>query len=69
MNYIETIININPLEEKAYRMLMGLHLSNGGSSEVATVYNDCKKVLEIGLGLPPSKETQRVFKALLTTFT
>ncbi len=58
---LEQLLNVNPLEEQAYCMLMKLHISHGQFSKAAVVYETCKKALQTGLGVQPSLETERVF--------
>ena len=65
-HYLEIATKIAPLEEKAYRILMKLHLSEGNLAEAITVYETCKNALQSGLGVKPSKQTEEVFAQIKT---
>ena len=63
----ETIININPLEEKAYRRLIELYMLLDQRPDALATYYKCKELLKNELNLKPSPETQKVADRIFTT--
>ena len=58
---LKKIIDINPLEEKSYCILMDLYISQGKFSQSVKIYESCKIVLKTELNVQPSLKTQQVF--------
>ena len=51
-------LDIDGLDEKAYRRLMACYLRLGAKSEALSTYQRCKSVLLAGYGIQPSEETE-----------
>jgi len=64
---LETILNVNKLEEKAYYMLMSFHLAQGSLAEAASIYESCKKSLKEELDVKPSPKTEALYKKIRET--
>jgi LuxR family maltose regulon positive regulatory protein len=52
------------LAEELYRDLMRCHLARGEPAEAARVYRRCREMLSIQLGIPPSAETESLFRGI-----
>ncbi len=52
------------LAEELYRDLMRCHLERGEPAEAARVYRRCREMLSIQLGIPPSAETESLFRSI-----
>jgi len=52
------------LAEELYRRLMHCHLERGEPADAARVYRRCREMLSIQLGIPPSAETEALFKSV-----
>ena len=63
----ETIISVNPLEEKAYRNLIERRTALGQRSEAAKVFEKCKLALKHGLNVMPSQETKDIAQKVFTS--
>lgn len=58
---VETVtrwLRVNPLEERAHRRLMRLHLASGDRAAALRAYNACRAVLDRELGIRPAPETE-----------
>ncbi len=60
----ERVLDEDSLAEELYRRLMHCHLERGESTEAARVYRRCREMLSIQLGIPPSTETEALFKSI-----
>lgn len=60
----ERVLDEDSLAEELYRRLMHCHLERGEPAEAARVYRRCREMLSIQLGIPPSAETEAVFKSV-----
>ena len=60
-------LEIDQLDEEAYRRLMACYFRMGQRSKALAVYDSCKRVLVEGLGLGPSRETEILRRSILTT--
>lgn len=58
----ETGLAADSLSEPLYQRLMIANLSLGQHAEAMQVFRRCREVLSIVLGIPPSSETQALFK-------
>jgi len=63
-NCLETILLVNRLEEKAYRLLMSLYVTQGESSKAVSVYHACRDALKEELNINPSFEMQAIYKKI-----
>jgi two-component SAPR family response regulator len=52
------------LAEELYRRLMRGHLARGEPAEAARVYRRCRDMLSVQLGIPPSADTEALFKSI-----
>jgi DNA-binding SARP family transcriptional activator len=53
---------VDSLSEPLYQRLMIANLSVGQHAEAMQVFRRCRETLSIVLGIPPSSETQALFK-------
>ena len=60
----ERALDEDSLAEELYRRLMHCHLERGEPAEAARVYRRCREMLSIQLGIPPSAETEALFKSI-----
>ena len=58
-------LDVDPLAEDFYRSLMRCQLAQGRTAEVARTWQRCRDLLEAELGVPPSAETEALFRAAL----
>ena len=65
MECYEKGLEIDDLTEEFYRGLMACNLKLGRKAEAIKVYNRCNKILNAGLGVGPSVETENIYKKLL----
>jgi len=59
-------IELQPLEEVGYRVLMGLQADMGDRAAAVSTYHHCASVLERELGVAPDDATHAVFLRLMT---
>jgi DNA-binding SARP family transcriptional activator len=59
-------IELQPLEEVGYRVLMGLQADMGDRAAAVTTYHHCASVLERELGVVPDDATRAAFQRLMT---
>lgn len=59
------LLNIDPLQEQAYRALMQAHASQGHQAAALRWYRRCQSVLQRELGIEPDAATQALFRELL----
>jgi predicted ATPase/DNA-binding SARP family transcriptional activator len=55
---------LDPLHEPAHRVLMGLYASAGQRAAALRQYEECVRLLEEELGMPPSRETTELYQAI-----
>ncbi|MFO1313012.1 MAG: BTAD domain-containing putative transcriptional regulator [Burkholderiales bacterium] len=60
----ERALEEDSLAEGLYRRLMRGYLARGETAEAARVYRRCRDMLSVQLGIPPSAETEAVFKSI-----
>jgi DNA-binding SARP family transcriptional activator len=60
-------LEIDQLDEEAYRRLMACYFRIGQRSKALAVYDSCKRVLVDVLGVGPSRETEILRRSILTT--
>jgi SARP family transcriptional regulator, regulator of embCAB operon len=58
-------VQLVPLGESGYQVLMRALASQGNVAEALTVYGDLRTVLRDELGISPSAATQAVYQSLL----
>jgi DNA-binding SARP family transcriptional activator len=56
------VINLDPLRESGYRLLMRALAAAGNGAQALRVMDECRAVLRAEVGAPPSAETERVFR-------
>jgi DNA-binding SARP family transcriptional activator len=59
-------IELQPLEEVGYRVLMGLQADLGDRAAAVSTYHHCASVLERELGVVPDDATRAAFQRLMT---
>jgi DNA-binding SARP family transcriptional activator len=60
----ERVLEEDSLAEDLYRRLMRAYLAMGEPAEAARVYRRCRDMLSVQLGIPPSAETEAVFRSI-----
>ncbi|HEV8502404.1 MAG TPA: BTAD domain-containing putative transcriptional regulator [Casimicrobiaceae bacterium] len=60
----ERVLEEDSLAEELYRRLMRAYLALGEPAEAARVYRRCRDMLSVQLGIPPSAETEAVFRSI-----
>ena len=63
--FAERLIQTDPLNEEAYRLLMRLHAASGQLARALQTYHLCSATLERELGVEPSPATRAAYEALL----
>ena len=64
--FAERLIQNDPLNERAYRLLMRLHAASGQLARALQTYHLCSATLERELGVEPSPATRAAYAALLS---
>jgi DNA-binding SARP family transcriptional activator len=62
---LNRLIQADPLRERSYRALMGVHYRAGDRAAAVQVYKQCTTVLNNELGILPSPETELVYKTCM----
>jgi DNA-binding SARP family transcriptional activator len=57
-------LDVDPLAEDLYRRLMRCHLAQRRPAEAAGIFQRCRKMLLDQLGVPPSAETEALFRSI-----
>ncbi len=60
----ELVLQKDPLQERVYRRLMGLHAANNDKGQAMKVYRDCLKVFEELFGESPTPVTRSLSEAI-----
>lgn len=60
-------VRLEPYRESGYRRLMRLLVANGDRAEAVRAYQRCRDLLDKELGVPPSAETELLYRELATT--
>lgn len=58
------LLGLDPLRESGYRLLMRALAAGGNAAQASRVILECRRVLLEQTGIPPSAETERVFREL-----
>jgi len=64
MSLYERVLEEDSLAEDLYRRLMRAHIERGEPAEAARVYRRCREMLSVQLGIPPSADTEALFKSI-----
>ena len=59
------LIELDPVSEEGYRLLMRAQLAAGNRAEALTAYTACRAALVDALGVEPSAETQQTYMSVL----
>jgi len=59
------IIDKDATSEAAFRLMMQIHQRVGDKAALIRAYRDCEENLQSVYGLPPSAETQNLFRKLV----
>jgi predicted ATPase/DNA-binding SARP family transcriptional activator len=65
IGYAQRLLQMDPLDEAAYRRLMRLHALTGNRTGVVRAFNACAAALRQELGAAPEAETQAAYRAAL----
>jgi DNA-binding SARP family transcriptional activator len=60
LNYATTLLQLDPINEETYRLLMRLHYLSGNRNKALKTFEHCKTVLQTELGVEPMLETQQL---------
>jgi LuxR family transcriptional regulator, maltose regulon positive regulatory protein len=60
----ERALEEDSLAENLYRRLMRAHIARGEPAEAARVYRRCRDMLSVQLGIPPSPDTEELFRSI-----
>jgi DNA-binding SARP family transcriptional activator len=61
----ERLLQLDPLRESSYRLLMRVHAALGDRAAAVRVFHRCSEILGRELDVRPSAETEAVYRALL----
>jgi DNA-binding SARP family transcriptional activator len=61
----QQLLEREPASEAGYRLKMNIHRRLGDKAALIRTYRDCEENLQGIFGLPPSEETQALFKKLV----
>jgi DNA-binding SARP family transcriptional activator/predicted ATPase len=64
ISYARRWLAIDPLHEPVHRQLMGLYAQSGRRAPALRQYEECARILEDELGLPPSRETTALYEQI-----
>jgi predicted ATPase/DNA-binding SARP family transcriptional activator len=62
--YARRWVALDPLHEPAHRCLMQLYAWSGQRAAALRQYEECERVLQEELGMPPQEETTQVYQAI-----
>jgi len=62
VSHAREVVRLEPYRESGYRRLMRMLERKGERGEAARVYLECVRLLKDELGVPPSEETQAVYR-------
>jgi DNA-binding SARP family transcriptional activator len=63
--HAQRLVQADPLQESAYRLLMNLHMESGDRARALRVYHTCATILAHELSVDPAPETQEIYQKLL----
>jgi predicted ATPase/DNA-binding SARP family transcriptional activator len=64
--YARRWLALDPLHEPAHRQLMALYAAAGRRSAALRQYDECRRILDEELGLPPAAETTALYEQIRT---
>jgi hypothetical protein len=65
LNYAQSLLRVDPLNESTYCTLMRLHHLSGDRANALQVYHRCMTLLREELGVDPSPTTRKLYEQLL----
>ena len=65
LSYAQQLVQADPLQESAYRLIMHLYMGSHDRAHALRVYHTCATILARELGVDPGPETQAVYQHLL----
>jgi DNA-binding SARP family transcriptional activator len=65
LQVLERILEREATSEAAYRLKMNIHRRLGDTASLIRTYRDCEETLRGVFGLPPSRETQDLYRKLV----
>jgi predicted ATPase/DNA-binding SARP family transcriptional activator len=66
MHYARRWLLLDPLEETVHRQLMRLYAQSGQLAAALRQYDECVRILDEELGVPPDEETTTLYEAIRT---
>jgi hypothetical protein len=64
--YARRWLSLDPLHEPVHRHLMRLYVQAGQRAAAVRQYQECARILETELGVPPSRETKSLYEQIRT---
>jgi DNA-binding SARP family transcriptional activator len=58
-------VDYEPAFEEAYRLSMQIYKRLGDRTSIMRIYQTCRDVLQRRLGMPPSEETEALYRSLI----
>ncbi len=65
LSYARRLLALEPLWERSHRQMMALLALTGQRSAALAQYQECRRVLEVELGLEPLEETEALYRRLV----
>ena len=65
VEFFQRTLEVDFMDEESYRRLMACYFRMGERSKALSVYHSCKRVLNEGLGVSPSRETEILRRSIL----
>lgn len=62
---VETVLDLEPFRETAYRLLMRAHVAAGNPAEALRAFERCRTTITRELGVDPSAETEALYLDIL----
>src|SRR5699024_4573072 len=63
--YCKTLINTDPFDERAYRVLLNIYRKQGRYNECIYEYNKLERLLEKELSLQPDSKTKQLIESIV----
>ena len=60
------VLRLRAFRETGYRLLMRAHRAEGNRAEALRTYERCRELISAELGVSPSRETQALYRELLS---
>lgn len=64
VTHAREVLRLEPYRETGHRRLMRILVAKGDRAEAIQVFNQCRELLQRELGVPPSAETEALFREI-----